>query len=152
MRKSYTYKERKLKFLEIGEGGKIGDLTFHRNIMVVEDISKVETFISLGKNGEIINLDAQGNEVHTPESYSQKLSKERQEFFDQIKNCELEISSLQNEVMQAKIRKSLNEAKQLPNTSEGEFDFKKKLGEIKSLSKEVGTQLLTAIIMKYLGY
>ena len=64
-----------MKFLEIGEGGKIGDLKFHRNIMVVDDISKVETFISLGKNGEILNLDAEGNEVHTPESYSQKLSK-----------------------------------------------------------------------------
>lgn len=141
-----------MKFLEIGEGGKIGDLKFHRNIMVVDDISKIETFISLGKNGEILNLDAEGNEVHTPESYSQKLSKERQDFFEQINNCELEISALQNEVMQAKIRKNLAEAKQLPNTSEGEFNFKKKLGEVKNLSKEVGTQLLTAIIMKYLGY
>lgn len=54
-----------MKFLEIGDGGKIDDLKFHRNIMVVDDISKVETFISLGKNGEILKLDAEGNEVHT---------------------------------------------------------------------------------------
>ena len=83
-----------MKFLEIGDGGKIDDLKFHRNIMVVDDISKVETFISLGKNGEILKLDAEGNEVHTQESYSQKISKERQDFFEQIKNLESEKSCL----------------------------------------------------------
>ena len=114
-----------MKFLEIGDGGKIDDLKFHRNIMVVDDISKVETFISLGKNGEILKLDAEGNEVHTQESYSQKISKERQDFFEQIKNLESEITSIKNDVMQSKVRSKIKEIEELP--IDDEFNFKRKL-------------------------
>lgn len=139
-----------MKFLEIGEGGKIDDLKLHRNIMVVDDISKVETFISLGKNGEILKLDAEGNEVHTQESYSQKISKERQDFFEQIKNLESEITSIKNDVMQSKVRSKIKEIEGLP--IDDEFNFKRKLSELKDLSKQVGVGILTTVISAYLGY
>ena len=139
-----------MKFLEIGDGGKIDDLKFHRNIMVVDDISKVETFISLGKNGEILKLDAEGNEVHTQKSYSQKISKERQDFFEQIKNLESEITSIKNDVMQSKVRSKIKEIEELP--IDDEFNFKRKLSELKDLSKQVGVGILTTVISAYLGY
>ncbi|WP_212743828.1 hypothetical protein, partial [Klebsiella pneumoniae] len=46
---------------------------------VVDDLSHVESFVTVGERGEVINLDADGNELHTPDSYREKLKIERGE-------------------------------------------------------------------------
>ena len=141
-----------MKFIDIGEGAIVDGLRLNKNVIIADDLSKVETFVSVGKNGRVINLDAEGNEVHTPESYYEKLSYERADLFTKFKECELEISSIKNQVMQSKIKSKIQEIQALPIDSNNEFDFKRKLIELKDLSKLVGIGVITNLISGYLGY
>jgi len=141
-----------MKFIDIGEDATVDGLTLNKNVIITDDLSKIETFVSVGKNGRVTNLNADGNEVHTPESYYEKLSYERADLFTQFKECELEIASIQNEVMQSRIKSKIQEINELPINIDNEFDFKRKLGELKDLSKQVGVGVLTSVISAYLGY
>jgi len=141
-----------MKFIDIAEGGVVDGLKLTKNIIITDDLSKVETFVSVGKNGRVINLDAAGNEVHTPDSYYQKLKSERMDLFSSFKECELEISLLKNQVMQSRIKNKIKEIEKLPIDIDKEFDFKKKLTELKDLSIQVGAGVLTSVISAYLGY
>ena len=69
-----------------------------------------------------------------------------------LKECELEISSIKNQVMQSKIKSKIQEIQALPIDSKNEFDFKRKLVELKDLSKQVGIGVITSVISNYLGY
>ncbi|WP_137922873.1 hypothetical protein, partial [Klebsiella pneumoniae] len=51
-------------FMKIGAGAKVTGLRMKRNVMVVDDLSHVESFVTVGERGEVINLDADGNELH----------------------------------------------------------------------------------------
>ena len=64
----------------------------------------------------------------------------------------LEISSIKNQVMQSKIKSKIQEIQALPIDSKNEFDFKRKLVELKDLSKQVGIGVITSVISNYLGY
>jgi len=141
-----------MKFIDVAEGAVVDGLKLTRNTIITDDLSKVETFVSVGKNGRVINLDADGNEVHTPESYYEKLCSERTDLFMNIKECEPAILALDNEVMQSKIKSKINEIENLPVDIDNQFDFNKKLGELKDLSVQVGIGVLTSIISAYLGY
>ena len=66
--------------------------------------------------------------------------------------CELEIASIKNQVMQSKIKSKIQEIKALPIDVNNEFDFKRKLRELKDLSKQVGIGVVTNVISSYLGY
>ncbi|HBS8451967.1 TPA: hypothetical protein MAT95_005448, partial [Klebsiella pneumoniae] len=48
-------------FMKIGAGAKVTGLRMKRNVMVVDDLSHVESFVTVGERGEVINLDADGN-------------------------------------------------------------------------------------------
>ncbi len=50
--------------MKIGAGAKVTGLRMKRNVMVVDDLSHVESFVTVGERGEVINLDADGNELH----------------------------------------------------------------------------------------
>ncbi|EJD6043684.1 hypothetical protein J9231_17290 [Providencia rettgeri] len=138
--------------IRIGSGSKVENFKAKRNIVVTDDLSIVDSIISVGDNSEIINLDADGNEVHTPESYKQKLKRDRQDFFEGLHEIQADINSIQNDIVAFKIKKELVGAQNQPMTAKGEFTFKKILGNILSMSKDVGCGVLTAVITKYLGY
>ena len=53
-----------MKLVNLGKGAKVHRLGVNRNLIVVDDISKIDALINV-ENGEIIHLDAEGNEVHT---------------------------------------------------------------------------------------
>lgn len=141
-----------MKFLDIGEGGKIGELIMKKNIMVVDDISKIETFVSLGKNGEITKIDADGNEVHTPDSYTKKLKNERAQFFDELKEIRTSIESITDDVAKQKIINALRDAEAQTLSQEGERHFTKILGGVLKVAKDVGAAVLAGVITSYLGY
>lgn len=141
-----------MKFLELGEGASVEDLQFNRNIMIVDDISKVSTFISVGKNGRILRLTADGNEVHTPESYSQKLNSDRSEFFDAIVKLNEDIDGIANELVKQRIKNSLQEASRQENSLDGECRFKRILSELYVISKDAGIAVLASCIATYIGY
>lgn len=52
--------------------------------------------------------------------------------------------------MQSKVRSKIKEIEELP--IDDEFNFKRKLSELKDLSKQVGVGILTTVISAYLGY
>ncbi|PWE39630.1 hypothetical protein C9I50_18360 [Pseudomonas prosekii] len=141
-----------MKFIDIGEGAKIGELTMTKNIVVVDDISKIETFVSIGKNGEITTVNADGNEVHTPDSYAKKLKKEREDLFSQIKDMRAVIETIPDDFAKQKIKKALREAEDQPLNQQGERQVKNILGEVLKISKDVGAAVLAAVITSYIGY
>src|SRR5690606_39105932 len=117
--------------------------------IVVEDISQVESLINIEENGEVIHLDAEGNEVHTPDSYAVKINALRREIFDDL---EQEISKLRNEITQAKLNNRLNELKSLPATTDGQWNFRRGLEKLKDFASDLGAKVVAEIAMKQLGY
>jgi len=138
-----------MKLVNMGKGSKIHNLTVSRNVIVTPDISKIDSLIEIQENGEIIYLDANGNEVHTPESYAAKITLQRQEIFKEIEH---EISQLTNEITQAKLNSQLNELKLLPSTMPGQWDFKDALKKFKDFASDLGAKVVAEVAMKQLGY
>ncbi|MGP5566392.1 hypothetical protein ACTXN8_03225 [Pseudomonas helleri] len=140
-----------MKFLEIGEGAKIGELTVNKNIMVVDDVSKIQTFVSIGKNGDIIRINADGNEVHTPESYADKLKIIRGELFNQLNENRTSIESITDDLAKRSIKSALKEAEAQTLDEEGEWKVQEILCDVLKVSKEVGAAVLVGVITSYLG-
>lgn len=138
-----------MKIVNLGKGGKIHNMNVSRNIIVTDDLSPIDSLIEVQENGEIINLDADGNEVHTPKSYAIKITPIRNK---QISDLELEISNLKNEVTQAKLLAELNKMKSLPYTMKGQWAFKDALIKFKDFSMDLGAKIVAEIAMKQLGY
>ncbi|MCO8058039.1 hypothetical protein [Acinetobacter towneri] len=138
-----------MKLVSIGKGGKVGDLKVNRNIIVTEDLSRIDSLVDIQENGEVVRLDAEGNEVHTPESYAIKINASRREIFDEL---EEEISKLRNEITQAKLNNKLNELKSLPATIDGQWNFRKSLEKLKDFALDLGAKVVAEIAMKQLGY
>lgn len=138
-----------LKFLDIGEGAKVNSLNLDSNVIITDDLSKIESFVSVGRYGEVVNLDAKGNEVHTPESYATKLRLTRHEFFEKFEQCKEEIESIKDELVRSKIKRLINEAKEQDLTPQGEHKFKECLGKVKDFAINVGASLLATCISNY---
>lgn len=138
-----------MKLVSIGKGGKVGNLKVNRNIIVTEDLSRIDSLVDIQENGEVVHLDAEGNEVHTPESYAIKINALRREIFDEL---EEEISKLRNEITQAKLNNKLNELKSLPATIDGQWNFRKSLEKLKDFALDLGAKVVAEIAMKQLGY
>jgi hypothetical protein len=140
-----------MKFIELGEGAQIDGLKVTRNIMVVDDISKVATFISVGKNGRITNLDAEGNEVHTPASYTEKLVSERADFFSKVDEAKSAVESIENDLQKQKIKNLLKEARSIEYSMDGEEKFQRVLVTMLSAIKDTGAAVLATCITAYFG-
>ncbi len=138
-------------FMKIGADAKVTGLSMKRNVMVVDDLSSVDSFISVGERGEVINLDAEGNELHTPESYRSKLEVERTELQHSLVKAEDEINSIGNDIVARKIKNQLGEALSQPMDAHGEWNLKRILSGTLELSKQVGCGILTTAITHYLG-
>lgn len=138
-----------MKIISVGKNGKVGNVTMIRTMIVTDDISKIEALVEIQENGEIIHLDLEGNEVHTPESYAKKITVIRREVFEEL---EQEISNLKNEITKSKLNSRLEELKQLPATSRGQFEFRKRLGYFKDFASDLGAKIVAEIAMKQLGY
>ncbi|EMK0754263.1 hypothetical protein AB7211_15520 [Providencia rettgeri] len=136
--------------IRIGNGAKVEKLQAMGNMVITDDLSAIDSIISIDDNGEVKDLEADSNEVHTSESYRQKLKHDRQGFFDGLHEIQADINSIQNDIIAFKIKKELVDAQNQPMTPKGEFTFKKILGDILSMSKDVGCGVLTAVITKYL--
>ncbi|WP_274643431.1 hypothetical protein [Pseudomonas serbica] len=141
-----------MKFIDIAEGGKVGELNLTKNILVVDDISKIETFVGVGKNGEVTTLTADGNEVHTPESYAKKLKNDRSEFFSEIAKIRTAIDSITDDLAKQKIKNALRQAEAQPLNQEGEHQVKKIFFEVLKTAKDIGAAVLANCITTYLGY
>lgn len=103
------------------------------------------------ERGEVINLDADGNELHTPDSYREKLKIERGELQASLEKAKEEINSIDNDITSQKIKNQLSAALSQPMDAEGERNTKRILQGVLDLSKQVGCGVLTAAITHYLG-
>ena len=140
-----------MKFIEIGEGGHVDGLRVAKNIIVVDDISSVHTFISVGKNGRITNLDAEGNEVHTPASYAEKLTDDRAEFFSRLDEMNASIESIEDDMQKQKVKVLLKEAQSLGITPKDEWSFQTILKSTFEIAKNTGAAVLASCITAYFG-
>ena len=137
-------------FMKIGTDAKVTDLSMKRNVMVVDDLSQVECFVEVGERGEVINLDAEGNELHTPESYRLKLEAERGGLQASLTKAGEEINSIGNEFVAQRIKNQLADALSQPMDIHGESKLKRILSGTLELSKQVGCGVLTAALTHYL--
>ncbi|EMR4041856.1 hypothetical protein C3415_07655 [Acinetobacter baumannii] len=137
-----------MKLVNLGKGAKVHRLGVNRNLIVVDDISKIDALINVEENGEIIHLDAEGNEVHTPESFAKKVTSQRNEIFFQL---ESEIQKLKNEVTQAKLLRELHDLKNYPKTMKGEWKFKQALIKFKDFAIDLGAKVVAEIVIKQSG-
>lgn len=138
-----------MKLIEFGDGVQVGELKVNRNIVIVDDISKIQTLVVVGNNGTFETIDMDGNEVHTPESYSEKLRGARSEFFEDLENIRDSIASIKDELLKKKLNNALAEAKNQPLDEEGEWKFKRALNQALDFARETGVAVLSACIVKY---
>lgn len=141
-----------MKFIEVGEGSEIGTLNVRRNVMVVDDISSINTFISVGKNGKIAHLDAEGNEVHTPASYAKKLESDREEFFAEVERQKDSIEQISDDLLKQRLKNALAQAKRQGLDSGGEHNFKQIIATAYEIAKSTGAAVLATCISAYMGY
>ena len=135
-----------MSILKVGEGTKIGSLTVTNSTSVSDNPNHVA--IDIGDKAEINQLLHDNIEAHTHESYRIKLENQRSNL---IKNLEIEIAGLKNQILQAKLNKELEKAKNLPINSETESTFKIILSKIKEISIDFGAKVISEIITKSAG-
>ena len=141
-----------MDFIKFGNGAKVSDSSISKNIFIVDDLSQVETFIRVGDDAEIIRVDIDGNEIHTPASYALKTQSQRDKLFAELAECQEAIDSIQNDFAKHKIKKALTDAAAQDLTNVGEWNFKQIISIAATTSKEVGVAVVAAVIGKYLGY
>jgi hypothetical protein len=141
-----------MKFIDIGEGAEIGRLDVKKNVVIVDDLSQVETFISVGKNGKIETLDAEGNEVHTPASYMKKLESDRAVFFAEVESVSDSIDQIEDELLKRRIKNALAQARLVDISPEGEHKFKQIIRTVFEIAKNTGASVLATCISAYIGY
>ncbi len=141
-----------MSIIKFGDRAKLQDSKVSRNILIVDDIATVETsIISFGDDAEIIRVDLEGNEIHTPESYALKVKGRREVFFAELSGCQQAIESIQNDLAKQKIKQGLAEAAQQEMTDEGEWKFRRIISGVAHYSKEIGVSVVAAVIGNYLG-
>ncbi|EGQ7830822.1 MULTISPECIES: hypothetical protein [Vibrio] len=144
-----------MKLINIAEGGKIGDLKLNNNIVVTDDMSQV-VFVDIGKNGEVLNLDADGNQVMTPEAYSAYLDSRVKELQIPLKEVTDELEGISNDIDKAKIKRQLKVVRDTLNsvtTSDGgKFNYLRAVSQLTDICKNLGYGVLAGIITTKLGF
>lgn len=138
-----------MRILDLGNDGKAEDITIENNTFITDDPSKLGPLIKMGDNAQLKGLKAAGNESHTPESYAIKIAFQRSV---QIQELELAISKLNNEITQTKLLAQLEELKNLPTTTDGQWTFNNVLRKLKEFALDLGAKAVAEIAMKQLGY
>lgn len=141
-----------MDFIKFGNGAKVSDSSISKNILIVDDLSQVETFITVGDDAEFIRVDIDGNEIHTPESYALKTKSQRDKLFAELAECQGAIEGIQNDIAKHEIKKALKAAAAQDFTSEGEWNFRRIISVAATTSKDVGVAVVSSVISKYLGY
>ena len=144
-----------MKFINIGEGAKVDGLKLTRNTVVTDDMSQV-VFVDIGKNGEVINLDAEGNQVLTPEAYKDLLNSRTQELKLSINEFSEQLKLIENDIAKAKINRQLKivqeELNLIPESSERKFNYNRALSQLKDTCVNLGYGVLAGIITTKLGF
>ena len=146
-----TELENNMNFIKLGNRGKIKNSRISGNIIVVDDASQVDAFISGGDDAEVTGSAIKGNEVHTPASYSLKIKEQRDKLFLELTKCQKAIDSIQDVFAKQQLEQALAAASAQNLTSEGERNFRQIISGVATLSKEVGIAVVAGAISKYLG-
>ncbi len=143
-----------MKLISIAEGGKIGDLKLTRNIVVTDDVSQV-VVVDVGKNGEVVNLDAEGNQVMTPAAYSEFLNSRVKELKLSFEEVTEELETIQNDIDKARIKRELKVVRESLDTvvdSSGKFNYTRALSKLTETCKNLGYGVLAGIITTKMGF
>jgi uncharacterized protein YuzE len=144
-----------MKLINIGEGAKVDGLKLTRNTVVTDDMSQV-VLVDIGKNGEVINLDAEGNQVLTPEAYKDFLNSRTQELKLSINEFSEQLKLIENDIAKAKISRQLKivqeELNLIPESSESKFNYNRALSQLKDTCVNLGYGVLAGIITTKLGF
>ena len=138
-----------MDMFKFGKGVKVHEMKVKRNIIITEDLSKVNSIVSFEENGEIVNLDAEGNEVLTPESFNNKTIAIRQSI---LKDLDEAISNIVDENVKIALQKNLEEIKTLPTDLKGQWLFDISLKALKDFALDLGAKVVAEIAMKQIGY
>ncbi|MFQ2730227.1 hypothetical protein ACK3YQ_06140 [Aeromonas caviae] len=143
-----------MKFIQIGEGAKVDGLKLERNIIVSDDLSQV-VFVDIGKDGEVINLDANGNQVFTPEAYRDHLIAEVKRNKETLADFSEKLLSVDNDIDKARINRQLKLVlHELESTvhNKTQFNYKSALSKLRDMCVNLGYGVLSGIITKIIGY
>jgi len=136
-----------MKFIHIAKGGKVDGLKLSKNIVVTDDMSSV-VFVDVGENGEVINLDADGNQVMTPEAYKNKLKHDRKELYVELANFKSKLEEIENEIAKARIKRQLNEVEELASQYDmkSEWKLRQAVTSLKDACKNIGYGVIAGLI------
>lgn len=143
-----------MKFIHIGEGAKVDGLKLEKNIIVSDDLSQV-VFVDIGKDGEVINLDANGNQVLTPEAYRDHLIAEVKRNKETLAGFSEKLLSVDNDIDKARISRQLKLVlHELESTvhNKTQFNYKAALSKLRDMCTNLGYGVLSGIITKMIGY
>ncbi|WP_439826176.1 hypothetical protein [Aeromonas caviae] len=143
-----------MKFIQIGEGAKVDGLKLERNIVVTDDMSQV-VFVDVGKNGEVINLDAHGNQVLTPEAYRDYLVVEIEKNKIKLKEFADKLMEIDNDTDKARINRQLKLVLQELDASvhnNSNFNYKMAISKLRDICLNLGYGVLSGILTKMIGF
>ena len=136
-----------MKIVNVGKNAKVNGLKLTRNIVVTDDVSSV-VGVDIGENGEVTNLDVDGNEVMTPKAYELKIKQERQPLLSELALFKEQLDHIENDLNKARIKRELYKVEKLT----GQYDISSQselTGAIKILKEtcfNVGCGVIAGLI------
>ena len=136
-----------MKIVNVGKNAKVNGLKLTRNIVVTDDVSSV-IGVDIGENGEVINLDADGNEVMTPEAYEVKIKQERQPLLSELASFKEQLNHIENDLHKARIKKELCKVEKLTGQYDirSQFELTNAIKILKETCFNVGCGVIAGLI------
>ncbi|MDL2018294.1 hypothetical protein MT367_21550 [Vibrio parahaemolyticus] len=136
-----------MKIVNVGKNGKVGTIEIKRTIIVTDDSSQIVA-VDIGENGEVININADGNQVMTPDAFKAKLEKERQPLLQELEEFKVQLESIENELAKARIKRELKDIEELTQKYDLESDWKleRAIRLLKETCFNVGCGVIAGII------
>ncbi|HIF9497433.1 TPA: hypothetical protein ACX6SJ_001868 [Photobacterium damselae] len=136
-----------MKIVQVGKNGKVDGLKLTRNIIVTDDISSV-IGVDIGENGEVKNLDAEGNEVMTPEAYALKIKQERQPLLAELALFKEKLNHIENDLNKARIKRELCKVENLTNQYDmsSQWELSRAIKILKETCFNVGCGVIAGLI------
>ncbi|WP_210499828.1 hypothetical protein [Vibrio crassostreae] len=136
-----------MKIVNVGKNGKVGTIEINRTTIVTDDTSQIVA-VDIGENGEVININAEGNQVMTTDAFKAKLEKERQPLHQELEDFSIQLESIENELAKARIKKELKVVEELSQKYDMESDcqLERAVRLLKETCFNVGCGVIAGII------
>lgn len=137
-----------MSIIKMGNNTKVDVFTFENNTKI-SDSNSDNTMASIGDDSEFKEINVNGNESHTTESYKIKCIELRKKAIAELNSA---ISSLDNEDSKKALQEMVGEMEKIPQDPKGQWFFNGALEKLRDFALELGAKVVAEIAMKNMGF